>query len=930
MRAIGSVTKLIVAVAIATTCLFANAQAQSILEIIDALSRGVERSDGSRVTGRAAVNRTLWVVVASRTSPQDAINLGLDFAEVLGSTFVVEARNGRYAIVAGYLREDKAKQNLEALKAIRLVPADSFLSAGRDLVNIVWASHPNEQDPDLIRSATLRQSTIRLQTALSKLNLYSGEVDGRIGSGTMRAVTGYLDRFGPLPADSIDKLVLARIEQTATDGFATEADRQAARNGGFRDAATWESATRAGFTFYADFERARTLGFEGKHEYDAFKASGFSSRADFETAKDEGFSDRKAFEAYQRSTFVARSKEAGYLLDDASDFLKLNPDTPGIQELARRAGELRAAMSNEKLQLLEVSLAEFRALLAGVNGFAKFGDARQAERQVAEDKERNRLSSSLMDLRNGIQRWMAMNLTSSASVALAEESAAIEASLRSKDLDLLRMQAEATQKLLRKLGIGNDVAKLAKPNDGAPADPNEFTVAETAANAFLLKDQPNQYVVIYNAASSAPAVVRNLKGGFDFDPPMAQICAFPGEASAELKRALLADLAALGVFEISLTSTGCTTASLLQHDLLLVDRRQFLKSQPTFAVALLEQIEAGVLREFPPVTGRTIANRIASEHSWRAEIEGNIRTGVMQGYGAISIKPAPSGVCAVVSADREAHEAALAELHTFLSTEGVASTAVEYMDAQAAFRGLQRQECGYAYAAQPDLKALADGLKADGREYEVVPIWLPAEQLKQTVDKIAAAKQSADQSVQEARIAAAENARIKAEKAKRLLDEAAERVRGLRKEFATEARSLQLTFEEGLRQLMTGVGPVTQSGRTDFFKDAASDFFPRFEQWRMGLEADFWSVKNVTDTTVVEYGLANWKGRKIPAIALRSEINLVSRERGENSTRCFIFGILVDQEFDQLRDGIELDCSNEAGLGSWTRGHQLASRWNAQ
>lgn len=85
----------------------------------------------------------LWLVIASRDNAQEAIQIANGFSPIIGDVSVLQSSNGRYAVVAGFLSTSKAKANAQAMKAIRLIPEDSFLTVGEKFHQLVWSSGPD-------------------------------------------------------------------------------------------------------------------------------------------------------------------------------------------------------------------------------------------------------------------------------------------------------------------------------------------------------------------------------------------------------------------------------------------------------------------------------------------------------------------------------------------------------------------------------------------------------------------------------------------------------------------------------------------------------------------------------------------------------------------------------------------------------------------
>ncbi|WP_192246807.1 hypothetical protein [Mesorhizobium silamurunense] len=79
---------------------------------------------------------------------------------------------------------------------------------------------------------------------------------------------------------------------------------------------------------------------------------------------------------------------------------------------------------------------------------------------------------------------------------------------------------------------------------------------------------------------------------------------------------------------------------------------------------------------------------------------------------------------------------------------------------------------------------------------------------------------------------------------------------------------------------------------------------------------------------VQDYGSVNWKGRSLDGIVVKTTVKVASAERGEYKDECFLFGAVVDYEFQMMRDPYESKCDADTSA-QWAIGHELKSLWVA-
>ncbi len=79
---------------------------------------------------------------------------------------------------------------------------------------------------------------------------------------------------------------------------------------------------------------------------------------------------------------------------------------------------------------------------------------------------------------------------------------------------------------------------------------------------------------------------------------------------------------------------------------------------------------------------------------------------------------------------------------------------------------------------------------------------------------------------------------------------------------------------------------------------------------------------------VQDYGTVNWSGRNLDGIFVRTTVKMTSAERGQYKDECFLFGAVVDNEFQMVRDPYESKCGADTSA-NWAVGHELKSLWVA-
>ncbi|MGB6395378.1 MAG: hypothetical protein WBF73_06815 [Bradyrhizobium sp.] len=92
--------------------------------------------------------------------------------------------------------------------------------------------------------------------------------------------------------------------------------------------------------------------------------------------------------------------------------------------------------------------------------------------------------------------------------------------------------------------------------------------------------------------------------------------------------------------------------------------------------------------------------------------------------------------------------------------------------------------------------------------------------------------------------------------------------------------------------------------------------------------ADRWELVDVR-SKLHDYGISIWKNRLLETGFVNSIIKMNNRTRGEYKDSCFIFGFVLDSEFEVARDPVGVDCKDSNGIARYKKSKEFSSRWIA-
>lgn len=951
-----------VAALLAAISLPATSSASALSEFIQIIQNGQQTTRSMAL--RPPQSNALWLVVSSRPSEGEAIALAQSYAPTLGPTLVVHSRNGVFAVVAGTLYQDKAKANLIALKELHIIPQDSFLSRGEGLDGLVWMSYQRGASFDFATQPNYLRVVQRLQAAMTKLGLYSGPVDGLIGPTTVRAFRAYLSRFDLQPGDLLTDYSLAEIERNAGDGFRNDQERNAAQALGYTDAQSFNDGKSGGFTSASAFAQAKSMGFMTQRDYDAamsagfrssdeyqraltggftgadeyraavelgiptraelvaYRSSGFSNPNEFRDAKQKGFTDKASYDKAEARKLKAAKASATALLSDAETFLKLNPQTSNLVEIAGQAAALNAQVQTESIDALTSSTARLSNLLMAVPSYSEFSASRDKERAEAVEKQKAEIFAELQADRQALKGWMSSHLTSAKLPEVVQEVKALDEISDTNDFDSLAEAREGVRAMIARQALADelDTGKAAdgKPGSGDGQESNSATYAVTDLNKALLRGSLDDVVVLYNAGPKAPSLLRTISGQFSLTKNQAWICLLGPQRTPALDKALLGAIDPMGGKAINVSS-DCGANDLDNADLFLIQRKTFLEAPPTLQAAYLEAVAAKTIRVFDPIRFDDIKARMDSDQTLALKIAQEVSSGTREGYGGILLKSSSDRICRVIDGNAAVHEETISKIADFA---GMSGSTVSYLSIDKAYEDVRHEQCRVLYASAADLKATSEALARDGVQFAFAPVWLDKGDAASTAAKLDAAKQEAVKAAEAKRVAADEEKKIAAQREADEKSSRSARQADLRQKNGPAATALLNLFSDGLKR--TVLGTTDKANASSGIN--MDTLFPDFSKWNAGLSQDNWKATEVT-SEVQDYGTVNWKGRNLDGIVVRATVKMASAERGQYKDECFLFGAVVDNEFQMVRDPYESKCSDTDTSAHWAVGHELKSLW---
>ena len=840
---------------------------------------------------------------------------------------------------------DRAQEDwLESLyPTCRLMPQQTFfLPAQRQCVLAAYrnrtANYRSQLTGDALVESTLSpEEHVKVQELLISLGLLNGQADGEFGPLTRAAIrkwqaqsasseTGFLTEhqrrrlLDDNPTDVSAKASTGTICRTA-DPTGTPLNIRSAPDGKVAraiengvqvrivqtrqgaDGHPWSLIERAG--------ESRALGWAFRKYIDCSSSNN--------NARDNGPNSTTAKDTPQL-------KDARTFLEDAKKFIAEQQNVPEISEIAHQAASLQVALNNSDEAAAVVAVRKLRDLLTPIVGFAEFEQQQQAARKRMAARQLAEASNEAKTGVHFLDGFMKDHLGVPETTSLLALREKLSGALNESSIERLTAANNALASYIRSSGLEDDYKNAAKPEAPKPdvkKAEHPKTLGERLGigpkSEILVKGPADEIVLLYNISPTAPSVWKNVRGEIVFQNEAATLCFAQANPDVGVVRFVEHKLGDLGARKVTNAETPCDLSRVASSvDIIAYQRGELLKNHEGYLIKLAQLLEGDKFRKYVVVSD--YESELQKRQAFSLKIESDIEANSREGFGVIEVASSSSIACVIPTTppDRADGLKELIKRNTDVIAPRLTSEwRFEDTTTDLAFRGLQRRQCGYLAGDASELRLIMLALrKEDQLKYAFSAVWWSSKEVDQAAfdvhDSIMQNKRK------KALVEQAKRAEEDLEKARKK-DKAAQKneiERRLREENGVRARGLVGQIREWVEQL------------AEKHKSNAARLFPAFANWLANRFDDKWETFN-TKSDVADFGTAQWHGRALDAIVVRSVIQQKNRILGRYEDKCYLFGMINDVEFKMYRDPLAADCDDKDAVTKWKLGGDFKSKWNA-
>jgi uncharacterized protein YecT (DUF1311 family) len=603
-----------------------------------------------------------------------------------------------------------------------------------------------------------------------------------------------------------------------------------------------------------------------------------------------------------------RLKEARTFLTDTQQFIGEQKSVPSISAIAKEAADLQIALDKLDEPGAVQAMHRLTDLLKSVPGFDQF---MQDQKKFRDDEMARNLARAKLQVAKSfsfIDNYMKDHLGGPKTASILKLREQLDSALKTNGLDEITNANDAVTAYVTANDLSAEYEKSVKKGE----DPGQL------ASGTLIEGPPDDVVLLYNSTSTAPHVWRNVKGDVVFQNDGATRC-IAGASDIGVERYVDHILKDHGAKTLTVATSPCDLPKAASNvDIIAFHRSDLLREKVAYKLALAGLLKDNTFRKFDVVNdfAEMLKKRQEFAEQLRAELDQNTRKGF--GVGEVndvlafcliapSIKDGSDGLKEIVKRNVEIIAPSLKSDWKFVETS----------DADSAYLGLQRRQCGYVVGDSNALRSIIIALGRDNQKVKLSPVWWSDNDIEQAAFDANDARQQEIERELQIKHEKQELERLEAIRQKNKEADKSERERVLRIRNGVKARGL----ENYVHDLVSG---EAQKKIVD-----TEHLFEPYSSWLDGRFAEKWETYGV-NSEVADFGTFQWKGRTLPAVVVKTIINQKNRNLGKYENPCYKFGLVDDEEFSRLREPIAVSCEDARVIESWKSGGKFQSQWNVE
>ena len=438
---------------------------------------------------------------------------------------------------------------------------------------------------------------------------------------------------------------------------------------------------------------------------------------------------------------------------------------------------------------------------------------------------------------------------------------------------------------------------------------------------FIQNSNNDDFISLVNLSGSSPNALVNLEGEIVFENDSAMSCFYQSRPTNKKKKFYILDNISEKKFVIKILDEECNRNNLLKYDILIFKKGDLLKETKSYVASLVSEVGKSNFREFKIISEKKFEEELIRRDIISKQIKEDIINQTKMGFGALVIDNNSTALCSDLEINQKGHKSIINLLDNEFQRMAYdkSISEINFNDIEQTFTNIQRGKCGFVYSSEISLSKILNGLNNTNTNYEVLPIWYSENEVLAEQEKIEIAEN--------AKIIEIQKTKEEIEKQKELEENRLEAEgitkKQLQEELQAKSANVVNYFIETIEKEAEKLFDI------ETMKESwLSDAYPEMRQFIEDRLKESWELNEIS-ATIYDYGLADFRNRRIETFIFDVNSKIMNRDIGEYQDNCFRLGVILDAEFDRKREPEINDCS-EGSMDFYKKRINFSSEWLIQ
>ena len=622
------------------------------------------------------------------------------------------------------------------------------------------------------------------------------------------------------------------------------------------------------------------------------KASNASTK---EIVKKEIIVDTKTTET---TMYDAKQQTAQNYILDLFEFIAINPDTFDIIQMTELISVNKPILNNKWNEVQQKDFALLKAFAATSEDFVKFHARQNDQRQKDILNEIALQNSKLKNIIGYFRYYLKNNFASEIALSVIKNIKFAETSLEDQNLGALNNANAELETFIANNNLTKDYTKYINSLSSKGQEQSAITASSIDAIDlvnfdFIKNADDSDFITLVNLSGKAPNALLNLEGKVVFEKDIAYSCFYQTKEIKNDLKYYLYDKVANQKFLAFDQGFVCNQNNLLNYDLIFFEKDALLREEKSYVSTLAAAIGSDQLQLFSTITKKEYEKDFLKRDMLVEQITDDVLNEARLGYGSLIIANDNTTLCTDV--DSSLGQISILNLLGNEFTRmgyGKSVNDIDFNNTEDTFTNVQRGNCGFIYANETSLYNLMTAFESSKTEYGVVPIWLSKKQV--------ANEQERQENKEKGLLIDLQKKKEQIEKEKKLEQERLKADGVLKAQEQQALRDRNRNVVEAHTELMEN--EIKLLLNKDTFKDTwLYESYPDLGKLMEKKFKEKWELDQ-SNVTINDYGLSDYKGRKIATYITDVNFRLKNNDLGEYESICVRLAIIDDREFNRWRE----------------------------